>query len=232
MIQIKRWDNGEIIHSGEFQTIRECIEDGVRKGVSFNFASLNFASLYRASLNGANLDGASLDGSNLTGASLYRASLNGANLDGASLDGSNLTGASLYRASLDGASLTGASLTGASLNGASLDGANLTGASLYRASLNGASLNGAKYSIISFVIIEFGELSDKLTIELMRHDAEFCGEDKMSAWANGGDCPYSDMCRDFYFTEKKALWKPGKPKLRGVELWRALANEKNIKISI
>jgi hypothetical protein len=64
----------------------------------------------------------------------------------------------------------------------------------------------------------------------MRHDAEFIGTRKMNEWAKGGSCPYSGKERDFIFDEKKELWVPGKPKLRGCKLWKALAKELNIKI--
>ena len=87
----------------ENNTMKDTVEEAVRR---------------RIPLDGASLDGASLDGASLDGASLNRASLNGA---------------SLYDASLNGASLNGASLDGASLDGASLDGASLDGASLGRA---------------------------------------------------------------------------------------------------
>ena len=81
-------------YSKENNTIKDTVEEAVRRGAS--------------------LDGASLDGASLNGASLDGALLNGASLDGASLDGASLNGASLYRASLDGALLNGASLDGAS----------------------------------------------------------------------------------------------------------------------
>ena len=71
-----------------------------------------------------------------------------------------------------------------------------------------------------------------MTLELMRHDAEFVGCDKMAVWANGGDWPYEKMERDFVFKEKKEIWVSGDPKLRGIELFRALCKEKNIKISL
>ena len=34
----------------------------------------------------------------------------------------------------------------------------------------------------------------------------------------------------FHFNEKKELWKPGKPKLHNMKLWKALCKEKDIKI--
>ena len=100
MIEITRWDNGEIIHSGDFKDIRECLEDGVRKGFSFEFANMYRADLYRADLRGAYLIGASLDRANLDRANLYRADLRGAYLIGASLSRANLDRASLIEANL------------------------------------------------------------------------------------------------------------------------------------
>ena len=115
-------------YSKDNNTIKDTVEEAVRRGISLDMASL---------------DGASLNGASLNGASLNGASLNRASLDGASLNGASLNRASLNRASLYGASLNRASLYGASLNGASLDRASLYGASLYGASLYGASLDGA-----------------------------------------------------------------------------------------
>ena len=117
----------------ENNTIKDTVEEAVRRKVSLNGALLYGALLNRASLNGASLDGALLNRASLEGASLNGASLNGASLNRASLDGALLYGASLNRASLNGASLDGALLDGASLEGASLNGASLDGASLYGA---------------------------------------------------------------------------------------------------
>lgn len=56
MIEIKRYDNGEIIHSGDFESIKECLEDGVSKNISFYRAYLVGANLERANLLAANLE--------------------------------------------------------------------------------------------------------------------------------------------------------------------------------
>ena len=89
MIEIKRRDNGEVIHSGDFDTIKECLEDGVLKGISFFRADLN-----DAELNGAKLNGAKLNDAELNGAELNYAELNGAKLNGAKLNGAKLNDAS------------------------------------------------------------------------------------------------------------------------------------------
>ena len=128
-------------------------------------------------------------------------------------------------------SLNHASLDYASLNGASLDHASLDHASLNHASLNQASLNGAKYSILNLLKINFSELSDELTLELMRWDVLSCGITKMNEWSKGGKCPFSDSkLREFYFKEKRDIWESGQPNMNYVQLWGALAEERGIKI--
>lgn len=182
MVEIRRWDNNDVIHTIPGNSVKKCLEDGVAKGVTF----------YRALLFGASLGGALLKG------------------------------ASLDYAYLDYALLNGALLNGASLNGASLN----------RALLNGTSLNDASYSISTLLKISWGVLPDNLTLELMRHDAEYIGYEDMDTWAAGGACPYRNKIRDFHFNEKRKVWKRGKPKLRGRELFFALCKARKIKISL
>ena len=89
---------------------------------------------------------------------------------------------------------------------------------------------GAKYSLLAILRASWFEFSDELTLELMRWDAISCGDEAMTAWANGGECPFNLMEREFYFTEKRKLWKPGKPTMNHRELFEALCAEKDIKI--
>ena len=62
-IEIKRWDNGNIIysHSQKKNTIKITLERGVKEKVSFNYAELNYAELNRAKLNYAELNDAELN---------------------------------------------------------------------------------------------------------------------------------------------------------------------------
>jgi uncharacterized protein YjbI with pentapeptide repeats len=154
-IEIKHWITGSILfeYTKENNTVKDTVEEAVKRG-----ASLVGASLRGASLVGASLVGASLDNASLVGASLRGASLVGASLRGALLDNASLVGASLDNASLVGASLGGASLDNASLRGASLDNASLGGASLVGASLAGFKVEKAavftglyKYLVIPFI---------------------------------------------------------------------------------
>ena len=79
-IQIKSvFGNVLFEYEKENNTIKDTVEEAVRRKVSLD----------RASLDRASLDGASLDGASLYGASLYGASLYGASLYGASLDRAN-----------------------------------------------------------------------------------------------------------------------------------------------
>jgi hypothetical protein len=54
----------------------------------------------------------------------------------------------------------------------------------------------------------------------------------MNNWIKTNICPFSDSRRDYMFQEKKALWIPGVPKLRGIELLKALCKEKNYKFEV
>ena len=113
-IEIKNIFTDEIIHSGTFENIKECVEDAVRRRIS-------------------------LSGANLRGANLSEANLRGADLRGANLSEASLYEANLYRASLREADLYRASLYEASLSEANLREADLSEADLYRASLYGAT---------------------------------------------------------------------------------------------
>ena len=151
---------------------------------------------------------------------------NWADLWGADLRKENLRWANLRGADLWGANLWGADLLGADLSGADLRCTNLRGTNLM-----GADLRKTKYGVLNLLQTNWGNLSDTLTLELMRHDAELCRTEAMNNWAlSGGSCPFSDMERGFHFVENKEIWKPGSPRLRGIELLLALANEKEISL--
>lgn len=110
LIQIKRWDDQEVIHGGNFNSVKECLEDGVKKGVGF----------YCANLIGANLIGVDLRGADLRDANLRCANLKCADLSGADLRGVDLGGADLRGVDLSGADLRGADLWNTTGNGKEL----------------------------------------------------------------------------------------------------------------
>jgi hypothetical protein len=127
--EIKRL-SGTVLFSGEFESMRGCVEAAVRAG----------ASLYGANLYGASLYGADLYGADLAVANMRVAYMRGANLYGANLTGANLTGANLAGADLTGANLAGANLTGANLYETNLTWANLAGTNLTEAKNAGLAI--------------------------------------------------------------------------------------------
>ena len=90
-IAIKNRWNDDTITSGEYLSIKECIENN--KNANLSGAYLFCADLSRAELSGANISGSDLSCADLSRADLSRANLSGANLSGAYLSGANLSGA-------------------------------------------------------------------------------------------------------------------------------------------
>jgi hypothetical protein len=97
-----RW-SGDVLFSLKTDSLKLCLQAGVKQG---------------ADLKGAYLEGADLEGADLKGADLKWADLKGAYLKGAYLEGADLKGAYLKGACLEGADLKGAYLEGADLKGA------------------------------------------------------------------------------------------------------------------
>lgn len=77
-----------------------------------------------------------------------------------------------------------------------------------------------------------GKLSDKLTLELMRWDAQICGVKEMTRRAQGGSCPFTNIPykRLFYFDQNRKLWKPGNPKMTLRQVYEAINKELKIKV--
>ena len=116
--EIKHRFTNEVIHSFD-GTIKECVEDAVKKGIS-----LAYANLYSANLESANLESADLYSANLRSADLYSANLESADLRSADLYSANLKSANLYSANLESANLYSANLESADLRSANLRSAN------------------------------------------------------------------------------------------------------------
>ena len=124
-ISIKSWRTGHEIYSGDFNSIKECLEHGISEGVDFSYAELNYAELNYAKLNDAELNYAKLNYAKLNDAKLNDAKLNGAELNYAELNYAKLNDAKLNDAKLNYAELNYAKLNYAKLNGAKLNGAKL-----------------------------------------------------------------------------------------------------------
>jgi len=112
-IEIKHRFTGNIIVSGEYNSVKDCLEKN--RG-----ADLSGADLRDAYLSGADLSGAYLRGAYLRDAYLRDADLRGADLSGADLRDAYLSGADLRGAYLRDAYLRDASLRGADLRDADL----------------------------------------------------------------------------------------------------------------
>lgn len=124
-IEIRRWDNNKVIHSGNFKTIKECVEDAVKKDISLYKAYLAGVDLSGTNLSGADLAKAILYKADLAKTDLYKADLSEANLAKTDLYEANLTEASLYKANLYEANLYEVDLYEVDLTEAYLTGANL-----------------------------------------------------------------------------------------------------------
>ena len=85
-IEIKHWIHDNILVCGEYESIKECLENNVA-----DKKDMRGADLRGAYLRGADLRGAYLSGADLRGADLRGADLSGADLRGADLRGEKLT---------------------------------------------------------------------------------------------------------------------------------------------
>lgn len=129
------------------------------------------------------------------------------------------------------ADLSEANLSETNLSKFNLSKSNLFKADLSEANLSEANLSEARYNILDILGIKIFNISNELTLELMRWDATVCGEEKMANWANGGLCPFNGhLKRIFIFSEKRELWQPGPPRMNIYELWQTIAGEMNITI--
>jgi len=122
-IEIRRWDNDEIIICGEYESVKDCLEKNRNK--SFYGANLRSANLSSADLRSADLSSADLRSANLSSADLRWADLRSADLSSADLSSANLRWADLRSADLSWANLRWANLRLADLSSANLRWADL-----------------------------------------------------------------------------------------------------------
>ena len=97
-IEIKRWDDARIIISGEYESIKDCLEKNKNK--SFYMADLRSADLRSANLRSADLSSADLRFADLRFADLRSADLSFADLRSADLNSADLRSANLRFADL------------------------------------------------------------------------------------------------------------------------------------
>ena len=100
-IEIKNID-GDVIYTSSKPTLKEAVEEAVKRGANLSRADLREADLRDADLGRADLGRANLGRANLYGANLRDADLREADLGRANLYEANLRGANLYEAKFYG----------------------------------------------------------------------------------------------------------------------------------
>ena len=102
-MNIKRWDNNEVIFSDacENNTICKTVKEAIRQGISLAYANLFNANLSNIDFSGVNLSYANLSWSNLNNCNLSYADLSYANLSWSNLNNCNLTGTDLTETDLN-----------------------------------------------------------------------------------------------------------------------------------
>ena len=108
----------------ENNSIKDTVEEAIKRGVDLSYANLCGVDLSSSYLYGANLRDANLSGTKLCGAILCEANLCGTNLCGTNLRGADLSDANLCGADLSFANLCGTKLCDANLRGADLRNTN------------------------------------------------------------------------------------------------------------
>ena len=179
MIQIKRWDNNETIHEGDFLAFKECFRDGKYKGVSFYRADMSGADMRGADMSGADMSGANMRRADMRRADMSGANMRGANMRGADMSGADMSGADMRRADMSGANMSGADMSGANMSGANMRGADMSGAAMSGADMSGAAMSGASLSEAKGVTYAqcafsgFGECGRMLTGILVNEEPRF-----------------------------------------------------------
>jgi len=118
-IQIKKI-NGEVIFSGDFKSIKECVEAAVKQKVN-----LRGSNLRGSNLSGSDLRWSDLSWSNLSGSDLSWSDLRWSNLRWSNLRGSNLSGSDLRWSDLSWSNLRWSDLRWSNLRWSDLRWGNL-----------------------------------------------------------------------------------------------------------
>jgi len=148
-IEIRRWDNGEVIVCGKYESVKDCLEKNIN--ANLRFADLRFANLSESNLSGSNLresnlSGSDLSWSNLSGSNLSESNLSESNLSESNLSGSNLSESDLRGSDLRESNLSGSNLSESDLSWSDLRGSNLSGSNLRESNLSGSDLSWSNLS--------------------------------------------------------------------------------------
>jgi uncharacterized protein YjbI with pentapeptide repeats len=179
-ISIKKKNTGEVIFSGDFESIKQCVEAAARQKVSLRSADLRSADLSSADLSYADLRSADLRSAVLSSADLSYADLSSAVLSSAVLSYADLSYAVLSSAVLSSAVLSSADLRYADLRSAVLSSAVLSSAVLSSAVLRYADLSSAVLSsaVLSYADLSYADLSSAVLSSAVLDDirADFLAE--------------------------------------------------------
>lgn len=83
MIEIKNRFTDEVIHSGDFRSVKECVEDAIKRKITLSGADLRWADFREADFRGADFRRVDFRDANFRGADFRGANLNCTNFRGA-----------------------------------------------------------------------------------------------------------------------------------------------------
>jgi uncharacterized protein YjbI with pentapeptide repeats len=92
---IKDHLTGKVLYESKHKTVRECIEEAVKKGIALRNADFRNTDLRGADFSSADFSGAYFRGANLERADISCADLRGADLRGAYFSGADFSGANI-----------------------------------------------------------------------------------------------------------------------------------------
>ena len=212
-IQILSRFTNAVIFAAAVDTMKDCVELAIKKGVSLRNANLAGANMARANMAGAYMARANMAGAYMEGAYMAGACMARANMEGAHMEGACMAGAYMEGANMEGAYMAGANMARANMEGANMARAYMAGAHMEGAHMEGANMEGANLPSPTVVLLaSWGVVSNELCADLMLWDASNHPDPaKFDVWANGGDCPYRGVKvqRAANFSESRALWGKG-----------------------
>lgn len=104
-----------LLFSGQYRSLAECVTDAVARRVSLRGADFRNANLINAEMDGGDYAGAVFAGANLTSANISEADLRGADFENAILHGAILCDSDMSQANFDGALFGATEIAGATL---------------------------------------------------------------------------------------------------------------------
>lgn len=138
LIEIKRYDNRQIIFSCEAEDVREAVKEAIKQGISFEYAYLIRVDLSCLDLSGVNFSFAMLNGSNLTYTKLV-----GTNFSNAILNGVKLLYCDLRKANLGNTEIKCSDLSFSNLRGINLSNIDFSYTIFFHSNLNSCNLSGS-----------------------------------------------------------------------------------------